>query len=103
MNELGNSSGAQWAARSAAVAILAFITLVAISLLFETHTAGTVNDIIEIVRLIIGLVFTLSGVAALALSARSLISGEHSGLLWAAFVIGLLATLLMVGEFTVLE
>lgn len=61
------------------------------------------STIFDVVRVVVGTIFAVSGISAFALSLRSLIKGERSIIIWAAFVVGVFATTLIVAEFTLME
>lgn len=97
------TSAGLWAAWMSLTAVAALIASVIVANTFERHAPGTVYDVMHVTRLIIGVIFVVSGLCAFALSLRGLMRGERSIFAWAALVVGLFATTLIVGEFTFLE
>jgi hypothetical protein len=88
------------------MSLIAFAALIASAILtnaFEREDSGTVHDVMQVAKPIIIASFAVSGLAALAFSLSSLKRGERSIIVWAALAVGLFATTLMIGEFTVLE
>ena len=70
---------------------------------FDRGDSGTLYDVMRLVRAVFIVVFWAAGVAALAFSLRGLQRGDHSIFVWAALAVGVAATLLLIGELTVLE
>lgn len=70
---------------------------------FDRGDPGTFYDVMRVVRAVFIVVFWVTAVGALPLSLRSLQRGDHSLFVWAALAAGVAATLLLIGELTVLE
>ncbi len=85
----------RWAGWLALVAFATLFTSAIVNMAFESVS--------DVVRLTVVAIFALSGLGALALSVRRLMMRERSIVVWAAFVVGLFATALMIGELTFLE
>lgn len=94
------TSVGHWAGRTALIAFATIFTSAVVNVVFEGPNESTADDVF---KLTVVTIFTLSGVSALVLSVRSLMLRERSFAVWAALVVGLLATLLMIAEFTVME
>jgi hypothetical protein len=77
---------------------LALFALVTSALL-----AQFINDIPHVLRLAIVGVFTVCGVGGFVAAGRALMLQDRRASVWAAFVVGLAATLLTVAEFTIME
>ena len=97
------SRSGERAARSALVAAATLLVSVGLTAAFDRGDSGTLYDVTRLVRAVFIVVFWAAGVGALALSLRSLQRGDHSIVVWAALAVGLAATMLLIGEFTVLE
>jgi hypothetical protein len=97
------SRSGERAARSALVAAAALMVSVGLTAAFDRGDSGTFYDVVRLVRGVFIVVFWAAGVGALALSLRSLRRGDHSIFVWAALAVGVAATLLLIGELTVLE
>ena len=97
------SRSGEWAARSALIAAAAFTISVGLTAAFDRGDSGTLYDVMRLVRAVFIVVFWAAGVGALPLSLRSLQRGDHSIFVWAALAVGVAATLLLIGELTVLE
>ncbi|MFY9264885.1 MAG: hypothetical protein WAO61_05615 [Solirubrobacterales bacterium] len=97
------TSTGRWAGRSCLIAIAAILAVNIAINPFENEAPGAVGDIRDVARATLGVIFVLSGFAALVLAARSLMARERSFVVWAALIIGVLVTTLMIAEFTVME
>lgn len=93
----------QMAVRLASVAIAALAGSVVLTLLFEGVAEGTVYDAAQVVRLLAFLTFAVCGIGAFVLSVRAVMSGDRSAAIWAALIVGFVATALIVGELLVFE
>lgn len=85
----------RWAGWSALIAVAALLVA---NLLFQDATG-----IWEAVRVGCIMVFAAGGLAALVMSIRCLMQRERSVIVWASLVVGSIATILMVAEFTIME
>jgi hypothetical protein len=79
------------------------IVSIGLTAAFDSGASRPLYDVVRLVRAVFIVVFWVAAVGALAASLRSLQRGDHSIFVWAALAVGGAATLLLIGELTVLE
>lgn len=89
--------------RAGVLALISFAALLTSAVGVNAFERRALGDVFDVVKPLLIVIFALSGFGALALSLRGLKGGERSYVVWAAFVVGLFATALMIAEFTVME
>jgi hypothetical protein len=98
------SRAGQRAAWIALIAVTALIVSAGLTAAFDRgDSSGLPYDLMRLVRAVVIVVFWAAGLGALALSVRSLHQGDRSIFVWAALAVGVAASMLLIGEFTVLE
>jgi hypothetical protein len=97
------SRAGERAAWIALIAVAALMVSVGLTVAFDHGDSGLLYDLMRLVRAAVIAVFWASGVGSLALSLRSLRRGDRTIFVWAALAVGVAATMLLIGELTVLE
>lgn len=83
------------------VAAGTFILASVVSAIFGRRDSGTVDDVLRVTGPIIGVLFAVSGIAALVLAIRGLRAGDRSIPVWAALAMGSLVAIFLIGEILV--